>query len=165
MFRRLGFTFESLTVALMITSLVLTLSQLFLTTWCSVSGDYYGYFFDGQYMRSCVIDYPARDVISLAASITGGFGVLSMLVEWSAAAFRWRNFREINFSRIIFVASFLSIDYLLQNLANALPRDFGYDQGWAFENFFWLFPSALALFIAASFTIYNKIELIYVFKR
>ena len=165
MFRRLGFTFETLTVALMITSLVLTTTQLFLTTWCSASGQYYGYYFDGQYLRSCVNDSPARVFFSFAASLTGGLGLLSMVIEWSAAAFRWRNFREINFSRIFFVASFLSIDYLLQNLANALPHESGLDQGWAFDNFYWCFPTALLIFITASFTIYNKIELVYVFKR
>lgn len=164
MLRRLGFTFETLTVALMISSLVLTITQLFLTSWCSASGEYYGYYFDGQYLRSCVIDFPARDFISVAASLTTGFGILSMLIEWAAAAFRWRNFREINFSRIIFVASFLCIDYLLQNLANALPHESGLDQGWAFDNFYWCFPTALLLFTAASFTIYNKLELVYVFK-
>ena len=165
MFRRLGFTFETLTVALMITSLALTITQIFMTSWCSTSGMYYGYIFDGQYLRSCIVEYPARDVISLAASITGWFGFVSMLIEWSAAAFRWRNFREINFSRILFVVSFLTIDYLLQDLANAIPHEYGFENGWAFDNFFWLFPSALLLFIAASFTIYNKIELVYVFKR
>jgi hypothetical protein len=112
-----------------------------------------------------VIDFPARDFISVAASLTAGFGLLSMLIEWAAAAFRWRNFRELNFSRILFVISFLVIDYLLQDLANALPREWGIDQGWAFDNFFWLFPMALLMFIAASFTIYKKIELVYVFKR
>jgi hypothetical protein len=165
MLRRLGFTFETLTVALMISSLVLTITQLFLTSWCSASGEYYGYYFDGQYLRSCVIDFPARDFISVAASLTTGFGILSMLIEWAAAAFRWRNFRELNFSRILFVISFLVIDYLLQDLANALPREWGFDQGWAFDNFFWLFPTALLMFIAASFTIYKKIELVFVFKR
>lgn len=165
MLKRLGFNFESATTALIIGSLLLTITQIFTTTWCSASGSYYGFYFDGQTLRSCVYELPARSFFSLSASLAAGLGLFSMVIEWAAAAFRWREFRELNVSRILFVASFLLTDYLLQNLANALPHSNSENAGWAFNNFYWLFPTALIIFVISSTTIYKKREFILYLNR
>lgn len=167
MFNKFGFTFKGATLALFLANAGLSMIHIMATAWCSASGKYYGYFVDDQNsLHSCAWELPARPYMHYVYLVLLALSVSGLINDYVRTRDEWQNYREVNLSRISFVISFMLINELLQAVANV--EDIKYAVG--FENFFfvnlwYLFPIAVLLLAVSSWSIVNKVELIFTLNK
>lgn len=167
MFEDQFFSSKNFGISLLLASLSLTLSQIIATTWCNANTDNFGYFIDdAQRWHSCVYEMPGDWLFRYGAALLTGWGAVSLLFEVSRTRATWLQTKTINISRLFFSLSLLSINLLLENLSQAWMRP---STNWPlyvfFDNFWYLFPTALGVFIVTAWSIANKVELIFTLNK
>jgi hypothetical protein len=167
MFNKFGFTFKGATLTLFLLNAALSIIHILATSWCSASGKYYGYFLDDQNaLHSCAWELPSRPYFAYTFVMLTALGVSGLISDFVKTRDEWNNYKEINLSRITFVASFMLLNQLLEAVANV--EDIKYAEG--FENFFfvnlwYLFPIAATLLALSSWSIVKKVELIFTLNK
>ena len=167
MFDKLGFTFKGATLSLFLLNAGLSLIQIMATDWCSANGKYYGYFVDDHAtLHSCAWELPARPIFAWIFVFTGALGLVGLFADYYQARDQWKDHKEINLSRITFMVSLLMINLLLEALANT--EEVRYSGGYQyllFTNFWYLMPVALALLTISTWSIINKVELVFTLNK
>jgi hypothetical protein len=167
MFNKFGFTFKGATLTLFLLNAALSIIHILATSWCSASGKYYGYFLDDQNsLHSCAWELPSRPYFAYTFVLLTALGVSGLISDFVKTRDEWHNYKEINLSRITFVASFMLLNQLLEAVANV--EEIKYARG--FENFFfvnlwYLFPIAGVLLAISSWSIVKKVELIFTLNK
>lgn len=150
------------TMMLMVTNLLLSLTQILFTSWCSVSAsEYYGYFVEGDSVHSCITENPVANIIRVAGLGTLALGLLLLFYDLIETRNKWMKSKSINISRIAFVLSFIGLNSTLEILATATPFQRKYEP-WLFailDQFYWLFPLFLVLVVVSGASIVMKLEL------
>lgn len=163
MFDDSGFDWKKATLPLFVASVILTLTQILSSTWCSVNGQYYGYFLDGKVLRSCALEMPGSWFFLYGAIALSSLGLLSLIYDGARALRIRATTRSINISRTVFVLSMLTVTAELELLANTYNRQGQYEgiRTYLFDTWFYVFPIALLFLIASAYSINKKVELIF----
>ena len=163
MFDESGFDWKKATLPLFLASVILTITQILSTTWCSVNGEYYGYFLIGKDLHACVIDMPGGWFFHYGALALSVLGMMSLFYDGAKAFRNWTSTRTINLSRTIFVLSMITVTGELELLANTYNRQEQYEglKSYLFDTWFYVFPVALFLLIVSALSISKKLELIF----
>ena len=163
MFDESGFDWKKATLPLFVASVILTITQILSVTWCSVNGDYYGYFLVGKVLHSCLGEMPGDWFFRYGAAILSGAGMLSLTYDGIRAFRNWSETRSINLSRTLFVISMITVTGELELLANTYNRQEQYEgiKSWLFDSWFYVFPVALFVLIVSALSISKKLELIF----
>ena len=163
MFDESGFDWRKATLPLFVASVILTLTQILSTTWCSVNGQYYGYFLDGKVLRSCATEMPGSWFFLYGAIALSSLGLLTLCYDGAKALRNWNTTRSINISRTVFVLSMITVTGELELLANTVNRQQQYEglNSYLFDHWFHVFPIALLFLIASAYSINKKVELIF----
>ena len=160
------FTSRKFGLMLMVGSLILTLTQILATTWCNANSEYFGYFVDEtQHWHVCVYEMPGDWLFRYGAIFLNGFGALNLFVEASRTRNIWQETKTINLSRTFFSLGLLSINFMLEILSRAWKPGSTWIFGFVYNNFWYLFPVALTLFVVASWSIVSKVELIFTLNK
>ena len=146
---------------LLLLGLVLTLTQIISTTWCNANGESFGYFLDDQSRyHICVYEMPGAVFFEYGALTLNMLGMLGIFAEWVKTRDTWRHTKSVNLSRLLFTASFISVNFLLETLSKMWGHsDYLAFWNWIFDNFFYLFPTALITLLISGWTIFNKVEI------
>lgn len=89
-----------------------------------------------------------------------------MFIDAGKALRNWKVSKSINISRVTFLISMVSVTAMLELVANAYNRELLPALTYlVFDNFFYLFPITLLLFIASAYSIGKKVELIFSLDR
>lgn len=167
MFDKFGFTFKGATLTIFLLNASLSIMHILATSWCSASGKFYGYFYDDQNaLHSCAWESPARPYFSYAFAMLTGLGIVGLISDYIQTRDEWANYREVNLSRIAFVGSLMLLNQLLDAVANV--EDIKYSHGneyFFFVNLWYLFPIAAVLLAISSWSIVNKVELIFTLNK
>jgi uncharacterized membrane protein len=167
LFDKLGFTFKGATLGLFLLNAALSLLQIMATGWCSANGKYYGYYVDDKAtLHSCAWELPARSLFQWVFVFTGVMGLVGLLMDYYQARDQWKEYKEVNLSRITFVVSLLMVNLLLEALANT--EEVKYSGGYQyllFTYFWYLMPVALVMLTISSWSIINKLELIFTLNK
>lgn len=152
---------------LLVSSLVVTLTQILATTWCNANSDYFGYFIDEtQQWHSCVYEMPGDWFFTYGALLLNTFGALNLCVEAMRTKNVWLETKTVNLSRIVFSLSLLSINLMLETLSRTWQRPGSTGiLNFLFDYFWYLFPVALLLALASVWSIVNKVELIFTLNK
>ena len=87
-------------------------------------------------------------------------GALGLFAEWVKTRDTWRNTKSINLSRLLFTGSFITVNFLLETLGRMWGHSTYFEfWNWIFDNFFYLFPTALIVLLVSGWTIFNKVEI------
>lgn len=167
MFDESGFEWRKATLPLFVASVILTITQILSATWCSVSGEYYGYFLIGKDLHACVAEMPGGWFFRYGSLALSAAGMLSLFYDGVKAFRNWTESKSINVSRTIFVLSMITVTGELELLANTYSRAQQYEgiKTFLFDNWFYVFPVALFLLIASALSISKKVELIFSLNR
>jgi hypothetical protein len=163
MFDESGFDWKKATLPLFVASVILTITQILSVTWCSVNGEFYGYFLVGKELHACAIDMPGDWLFRYGSAIFSGVGMITLLYDGIKAFRNWAETRSINLSRTIFVLSMIVVTGELELLANTYNRQQQYEgiKSYLFDSWFYVFPVALFLLIISALSISKKLELIF----
>lgn len=163
MFDESGFDWKKATLPLFVASVILTLTQILSVTWCSVNGEYYGYFLIGKNLHACVIDMPGDWFFRYGSMLFSAAGMFTLLYDGIKAFRNWTETRSINLSRTIFVLSMITVTGELELLANTFHRQGQYEgiKTFLFDTWFYVFPVALFLLIVSALSINKNLELIF----
>ena len=167
MFDKLGFTFKGATLSLFLLNAGLSLIQIMATSWCSANSRYYGYFVDDQAkLHSCAWELPARPWFAWIFILTGALGLVGLFADYYKVRDEWKEHKVVNLSRTAFVVSLLMINLLLEALANTEQIQYsgGY-QYLLFSNFWYLMPISLVLLTVSTWSITNKVELVFTLNK
>lgn len=161
------FGFQGTTLSLMVSSLVLTLSQMISVAWCNANSSNFGYFLDeSNNWHICVYEMPFSWLFTYGAAGLTGLGVANLFTDIFKTRATWHETKTVNLSRGGLIIGMLSINGLLEILNSAWMRpettSFFY---FFYDNFFYFFPAALALVVVSSWSIYNKVELLFTLNK
>ena len=162
-----NFGFEGTTITLMMSSLLLTLGQMISTTWCNANGSTFGYFLDDyNNWHTCVYDMPGSWLFRYGAIGLTGLGIANLFTDIYKTRESWRETKTLNLSRGGLILGMVSVNGLLEILNSAWLRPettgllyFFYD------NFFYFFPAAVALVVVSSWSIHNRVELLFTLNK
>lgn len=161
------FASKNAAIMLMLGSLVLTLTQIIATTWCNANTNTFGYYQDdSQHWHACVYEMPGEWLFSNGAILLNAFGAISLFVDVVRTRETWLATKTINLSRVAFSASLLSINLMLEVLSHAWQRPSTSSPFYFFyDNFWYMFPVALALLLISSWSIVKKVELLFTLNK
>jgi len=167
MFDESGFDWKKATLPLFVASVILTITQILSVTWCSVNGEFYGYFLVGKVYHACVSEMPGDWFFRYGSLVLSSLGMLNLLYDGTRAFRSWADTRSINLSRSIFVISMITITGELELLANTYSRHEQYEgiKSWLFDGWFYVFPVALFFLIVSALSINKRVELIFSLNR
>lgn len=163
MFDESGFDWKKATLPLFVASVVLTLTQILSVTWCSVNGEYYGFWLEGKVFHSCLGDMPGDWFFRYGSLALSSIGLLTLFYDGLRAFRTWSESRSINLSRTIFVISMITVTGELEILTNSYAHhdEFAGIKSWLFDTWFYVFPVALFLLIVSALSISKKVELVF----
>jgi hypothetical protein len=162
-----NFGFKGTTLTLMVSSLLLTLSQMISTSWCNANSSNFGYFLDEKNdWHICVYDMPGSWLFRYGALGLTSLGIMNLFTDVFKTRATWLETKTVNLSRAGLILGMVSVNGLLEILNSAWLRpetkNFLY---FFYDNFFYFFPVALALVVVSSWSIVNKVELIFTLNK
>lgn len=161
------FNTKNTSLLLLLCSLTLTLSQIVSTSWCNANSVYYGYFIDDtNNWHSCVYEMPGSWLFTYGAICFNAWGTIYFFLDFAKTRDEWRQTRTINLSRIGLLLSLSSINGMLEVLGNAWQRpDTQAPIYFVYDYFWYLFPAALGILLVATWSIINKVELLFTLNK
>ena len=161
MFGASGFSFKGSALLLLLGGFALAFGQIVTITWCSASGEFYGFFYDASNeLKSCVFNTPGDWFFTWASLGLTVAGTWNLWYDFLQTRDTWREKRSINVSRITFTLSFVVMNSMLEALTKIYTRPKADTPIYfIFDNMFWLLPLSILLVAISTWSIVNKVEL------
>ena len=161
MFGDNGFSFKGSALLLLLGGFAMAFGQIVTITWCSASGEFYGYFYDDNHMlQSCVFNTPGDWFFTWASLGLTVAGMWSLFYDFLQTRNTWKEKRSVNLSRVVFTISFVIMNSMLEALTKAYMRPHTSTPIYLlFDNVFWLLPLSIFLVALSTWSIVNNLEL------